>query len=55
MLNDSWTDRVSNEELYRRIKEKKSVETTISRKRSKKWIGRLMRYMYTGTSMLLNE
>jgi hypothetical protein len=42
VLKIPWTDQVTNEELYKRINEKRTIWTTIVERR-KKWIGHLIR------------
>ena len=38
----SWTDKITNEEVLRRVGEKRSMAETIVR-RKKNWIGHIMR------------
>lgn len=50
-LKISWTERMSNEDVYHKIQERRSTWATI-RERRKNWIGRLLRNNAWDTSLI---
>ena len=46
-MNISWSDKVSNDEVLRRVEEEKSVISTID-KRQRAWLGHTLRHGDSG-------